>query len=171
MSDSTSTDTIQISILGLSLAFTPPYSEGHVCTSAEARALNSTHGENMRNNLLRHVQQALEQARVGSFLLLPEQEQERLRSFAKAYAQTYHIGLGRPAQRPDPVQALARKLAREAILVQLRRAEIDPKTKDLSWFETKIEEALSGHQYFIAEARRRVESARTAAAELIDLDI
>ena len=47
-----------ITIQGESFSVDMPYSEGHVCTSTQAGALNQTRAENLRNNFASSVKKA-----------------------------------------------------------------------------------------------------------------
>lgn len=160
-----------ITILGLSLPIPLPYSEGHVCSALDAKALNHAHCEHIRTNLGARLREALAEHLVDTVEELPKAVQETLHSEALAYALAYRLGLGVPKAKPDPVQVLARKLAREAVLGALRRAERDPKDMPEGWLEAKIESVLSDHPYYAAEAARRIAAAQQAAKEVIELDL
>jgi hypothetical protein len=49
--------TIPMKIMGLQFEVRAPYCAGHLCTAGEARALNQTRLENIRNNLAAKAKQ------------------------------------------------------------------------------------------------------------------
>jgi hypothetical protein len=88
-----------ITIKGLRFKVSSPYSAGHVCTEGEARALNQTRLENLRNNLaLKAKDGALTQADVD------------------AYAASYVFGERTGGLRThDPIEAEALEIARRLV--------------------------------------------------------
>jgi hypothetical protein len=149
-----------LTILGIEFSFVQRYAKGHVCNEAEARVLNSSLGEALHNNFARRVKAAQEANQAG---LQPSHIAKLKEDFLK-YESAYFIGMG----YQDPIVALSRKLAKEAISVQLRKGGVDPKSKDEAWFDTKIEAALAAKPYFRQEATRRIESTREVASQVID---
>jgi hypothetical protein len=97
----TATPTVPVTIMGLRFNVRAPYSAGHICTEGEARALNQTRTENIRNNLAAKAKNGgLTQADVD------------------AYADLYVFGertVGLLARDPIEAEALemARRLARK----------------------------------------------------------
>jgi hypothetical protein len=86
-------------IAGLTFKVSSPYSAGHVCTEGEARALNQTRVENIRNNLaIKAKDRTLTQADV------------------EAYAASYVFGERSGGSRShDPVEAEALEIARRLV--------------------------------------------------------
>jgi hypothetical protein len=91
--------TQSITIAGLRFKVSSPYSAGHVCTDGEARALNQTRLENVRNNLaVKAKDGALTQADVD------------------AYAASYVFGERTGGVRThDPVEAEALEISRRLV--------------------------------------------------------
>jgi hypothetical protein len=86
--------TQSVTILGLRFNVQSPYSAGHVCTKAEAGALNQKRLESIRNNLAAAAKDgALTQADVN------------------AYASLYVFGERTARRTNDPVEAEALELA------------------------------------------------------------
>ena len=86
-------------IAGLHFKVSSPYSAGHVCTEGEARALNQTRVENIRNNLAAKAKDGvLTQADV------------------EAYAASYVFGERTGGLRTqDPIEAEALEIARRLV--------------------------------------------------------
>jgi len=103
-------------IQGVQFEIIQPFEEGHVCTLAEAKALNQTRSENIRNNSAKSVKEAL----------AAENMDEALKEVAKkiaAYDKEYQFTIGGTgAAKLDPIEREARKIVRAAITAQLREA-------------------------------------------------
>lgn len=111
-----------ITIQGLNFEVSTPYEAGHVITDAEAKALNQTRLENIRNNMARFVK--AEQAQTDEAELDPEAI-ERLQAKLIDYDTNYVFNLasvGGGRKLTDPVDAEAAKIARAEITRQLRAA-------------------------------------------------
>lgn len=140
------------------------YSPGHVLDEPEARALNLVLHENLRRNfrpkLDRMLEEGLSQAEIQSAFL--------------TYSSGYAFGQG-ASPGLDPIEKLARKLARDAILVALRKAGNDPallraneiKAKDESWLEAQITHNVLTKPIFTEQARQRLADAQVAAGEVL----
>ena len=88
-----------ITILGLRFNVQSPYSDGHVCTKGEARALNQTRLKNIRNNL------AI-QAKAGALT----------QADVDAYAHSYAFGERTGRRRTnDPIETEALGIARRLV--------------------------------------------------------
>jgi hypothetical protein len=118
-----------ITIQGLDFEVSTPYAEGHVITEAEAKALNQTRLENIRNNMARVIK-----TEQGDAETLPDGAYETLKTKLAEYDAAYvftlaSVGGGRKATDPVDVEAL--RIARSEISRQLHAAgrkvkEIDP---------------------------------------------
>lgn len=109
-----------ITIQGLNFDVSAPYSEGHSLTEAEARALNQTRAENIRNNMAKTIKEAKE--KHGE--TLPAEVAEELRAAVAKYDTEYEFTLnvgGGGARVTDPVEAEAIKIARAAIRAQAKK--------------------------------------------------
>jgi hypothetical protein len=89
--------TIPMKIMGLQFEVRAPYSAGHLCTAGEARALNQTRLENIRNNLAAKAKQgALTQ------------------EYGDTYIASYEFGERTGGSRThDPIEAEALEIARQ----------------------------------------------------------
>lgn len=92
-----------------------PYDEGHVCTAAEAKALNQTRRENIANNFRTRVQATLS----GEEGAMSEAE---LRKAFSDYERDYVIteaAVGTGAGTMTPLEKESRKVARDIAKAQL----------------------------------------------------
>ena len=92
-------------IQGVNFTVADPYAEGHKCTAMEAKALNQTRAENLRNNFASKVKAAKgEDGSINDKQVAALQSE--LDDYAKAYV--FSVGVG---SRLDPVQKEAKQLA------------------------------------------------------------
>ena len=128
----------EITIQGVLFAVSTPYNEGHVCTEAEAAALNQVRCENIRNNMASKVKAAQAELMVDGPAnedgtpgkkVMPEGAQlsketlEELALTVAAYDEDYVFTLasvGGGAAPKDPIEAEAVKLAKAAVAGQLK---------------------------------------------------
>jgi len=156
MPDASTRARITITIKGLEFPYEPIYHTGHVCTEAEARILDKVRADSLRNVFARK----LEKGPVAN---------EAIQAEWRAYLRDYELGMRHGAA--DPIDALAHKLAREAVLSKTRQLGIDPRSKTQDWLDAQIAKALDTNSWFIEEASRRIAATREAAEQVIDLDI
>ena len=134
-----------------------PFEDGHACNSAEAEALNSLLGENLRNNFAAQMKRAATEGKD-----IPGQEE------FSAYADTYAFGQKRVrvSHTKDPIGAIERRLAESA--VRDRIAALGRKWKDLEKDvqQSYIERAVALGR-FRAEAER-IYSAKNAASAALE---
>lgn len=171
MPDAIAASARTISIHGLTFAYARTYSPGHTCTAAEAEALEIARGENLRNNFARRIQAACAFAKVDAATELPQRVIVGLGADFAEYERTYVLGAARSASKPDPVQSTARKLAREAIANKLRASGADPRSRDAEWYDAQIESVLASQPWFKEEAQRRLEAAKEAAEQIMNLEL
>jgi hypothetical protein len=127
MSDSTT-----IEVAGLSFEVEDVYAEGHVVTENEARALNQTRRENLRNNFRKTAKDELEKGTSAS----------KIADMFAEYAESYEFSAKRQARAPrDPVEAEARKIARKVVTGALRKQNIDIKSLE----DGKMDELVSAY--------------------------
>lgn len=126
----------EIVIQGVTVPVTLPYVAGHVLTEPEARSLNQTRCENIRNNMASEVKKIL--AMNGDEAASPEQLAEIGAKVAK-YDAEYSFAMPGVARVPrDPLEAEARSLAKKILAEMLREAGI--KAKDYENTEAKLDE-------------------------------
>lgn len=120
-------DPRQIIIAGNQFTIPQPFDEGHVCTAGEARALNQLLAENVRNNLAEKVKKG-------------EVNQDGVTEYATAYE--FSVA-SVPKPRLDPVEAEARKIAKNYIKGELAKvgSKIDDVDEDA--LEAEIQRVAS----------------------------
>lgn len=157
--------TKDITIQGVAFAVIQPYAEGHIVTEAEAKALNQTRSENVRNNMAKQVKdakdaQAKEQGVEAAVVVLPDDVLTSLGQAVTEYDKAYVFTLasvsgGRKSR--DPVEMEATKIARAAIMGKLK--EMGKKVADVD------KDALAAKIAEIAESAPVVKAAKKAVAD------
>ena len=107
-----------ITISGFDFEISTPYAEGHTCSEAEAKALNQTRSENIRNNMARKINAVKDDD--GN---LTEDQLAELTAAVAEYDAGYEFTLasvGGSASAMDPVEKLAFQIAREGVNNWLR---------------------------------------------------
>lgn len=115
-----------ITIQGLEFEVSQPYFAGHVTTEAEAKALNQTRSENIRNNMATKAKAALKEAGVneaGEQLALSDDAMLELVAAVADYDEGYEftlasVGGGRASR--DPIEVEANKIAKASIVASLK---------------------------------------------------
>ena len=136
-----------IVIQGQSFEVNTPYSEGHTLTEVEAKVLNQTRCENIRNNMAKQVKELVEKNDLAA-----------ASAAVKEYDDKYEFSMvrgGGTRRTMDPVERAARSLAREAIKAKL--ASEGRKLKDVD--PEKLEEAIekvAAQDEFLKAARKQV---------------
>lgn len=153
---------ISILIEGISVTFPARFHTGHILTSVEAKVLNQTFAENIRNNRAGLVKKTKEEA-GGQ---LTQESIDTLTSSILEYAEGYEFsGPRSPRTVADPVEAEARKLAKAEIVAALQR-----KGKKLSDFTAEIinEKVIllvQTRPQFRELARKRVDELKSIVSE------
>ncbi len=159
----------EITIAGAVFSAPVPFAAGHVLTETEAGVLNQTYHENLRNNFAKKVKDTRGEAEG-----LTEQQHTDLQAAFDEYARNYEFGVriggGGGAARLDPIEAEARKIAREAIQGKLRDAGKKVKDIDKDQLENAIA-SLAQRDDIVKLATKRVKE-RSAfvkgAGDLLD---
>jgi hypothetical protein len=159
----------EITIQGVAFEVSQPYVEGHVVTEAEAKALNQTRSENVRNNMAKAVKDAKETAakEQGVDAANATLSDDVLTSLGQAVAEydaayiftLASVGGGRKSK--DPVEVEANKIARAAIMGKLK--EMGKKAADVD------KDALAAKIAEIAESPAVVKAAKKAVKERNEL--
>jgi len=160
------TQTREATIAGLTFTISTPYAEGHVCTPAEAKALNQTRTENISNATRKKIDALAdaegafsEAATAEAVALVAEYDANYVFTLAS-------VGGGRaPA---DPVEREALSIARGLVTAQLKGSGRKVKDVDADKLAAKIAEVAEMEQV-IAQAKKNV-NARTKMADGIALD-
>lgn len=115
MSDPTSRQ-----ISGVTVELSNPYEEGHICTAAEAKALNQVRAENIGNNNRATIKKMVEEAGGEVDSKLTKAIQKLISEYELSYEFTLAAAGG--STRLDPLTKEARKLAKNAIIGKLKKA-------------------------------------------------
>lgn len=155
------------------LPLTPRYSEGHVLTLVEASVLNQTFAENLRNNWAGRMKAHLDKvAKDVPTESLDASIIEQLRTDFVEYAGTYTFGFRQPRIVLDPIEHLARKLAKETILSALRERKIDVKTISAEKMEEYVTSLLGKRPDLRKEAKRRIDATKKVSSDIFaELDL
>lgn len=139
-----------------------PYSEGHVCNAAEARALNQVRSENIGNNLrskIKDLHEANDFEGAAKLVELTDRE----------YVFTHATVSARP-QKLDPIEKEAQALAIATIKSSLankgRKIDQVPDTETPDTWAAKVEAEtlrIAALPEVLAIAKRNVESKKQAA--------
>ena len=165
--------TKEITIADKPFTVIQPYEAGHVVTEAEAKALNQTRSENIRNNMASKVKAAYAgTAKEG------EPTAETIVAFVAAYDEAYVFTLasvGGGTRKTDPIEVEALKIARGMFADFCSSKGLTVKAvKDKIGEEAYNEKLalLAEQDGVVKEATRRVkERAKTASSALDDLDL
>lgn len=154
-------------IAGQAFEITAPYAEGHVCTAAEAKALNQTRAENIGNNLRDSVKEALAKAETDANALT------ELAALVQKYdaEYTFALGGGGVSKRTlDPVEREARSIANDIIKADLakkgRKVSQVPEGLSKDEWEAKLDdvrETLMARDDVLAAAKKRVKEKQKIA--------
>lgn len=155
----------KITIAGFSIVLPIRFAEGHVCNANEAKALQQTFAENVRNNMAKFVAKAKTDA--GPDGLSPEVT-AALHGKISDYATNYQFAARQRAEPVDPVEREARKLARQAYIDAVKAKGIDPKTIDADALGEKIDWILENRAWYREEAQRRHDAAKASAGASLD---
>ena len=157
-------DTKTITIQHETFEVSTPYAEGHTCTVAEAKALNQTRAENIRNNMAKVVSASREAAGLtDKDQHLSDKELAELQNAVTAYDATYEftlasVGGGRKSR--DPIEVEATKIARASIAAQLKDMGMTMKAAN-----DKNPEALKAMIAELAENKTVIAAAKSAVAK------
>lgn len=149
-----------LTLSGLTLpCASPPYTAGHkVLSPHEASILAREWHAALRKNFAERIAVLVREHNVSDATLLPASILDDLAGEFLAYSEAFRLG-GAP---PDPIERIARKLAREAVLTRLRQEGRE--APDESWLSSRVAWAIDKNSWFREEARRRLDSAREAAS-------
>ena len=166
-----------ITIQKIPFDISTPYAEGHACTEAEAKALNQTRSENIRNNQAKLIRAAQEAAGVdaeGNANPLAPEVMKELVASVKAYDKAYvftlaSVGGGRKSR--DPIEVEAMKMARAALAAHLKSKGMTFKSVDKDKLDSALAD-IAGREGIVKAATKAVKE-RNALAEsaVADIDI
>lgn len=148
-----------ITIVGHEFAVPVRYSAGHVLSENEAKALNQTFWENLRNNFASNVKAAIKEV-FGKDKLEDEESlddasiaelQAKLDEYAASYE--FNVRTAGIATPRDPVKNEALKLARKAIRDSIKAEGGNPKDYDEESLEAAAAQLVETDPDFIATAQ------------------
>lgn len=152
-----------LTIQGVEFNAPVPYAAGHVLTENEARHLNQTYHENVRNNFAKTVKASLEGAEGST-------PRDQLQAKFDEYASTYSLdqvrSVGTGASRTlDPIEKEALSIAKDMVKAVLEKqgrkltppkeASEEEKTAYKDKINAKIEE-IAGRDEVVAQAKKNV---------------
>lgn len=158
---------MSIIIQGIPFECGAPFKAGDILSDTQAKALNQTRAENLRNNFAKTVAEAKEKAGADG---LPDTELDELKDKFEEYASKYEFAGSRQSRAPvDPVLRTAERLARNLIAAAAKGAKIEIKSQPEGWLEAKVKELLGKRPDIMEEAKQQVERSRALAALAIDI--
>lgn len=167
--------TLTVQGIAFPLPTAPKYSEGHVLSSIEASVLNQTWAENIRNNWAGRVKATLKAKGLGenpAADTIPAEVISELTTEFGGYAAAYEFAMRTARQPLDPVEHLARKLAKDVVLSALRGKGYDVKSLPAEQLEGYITAILEKKPELRKEAVRRIkETKKVAESVFADLGI
>jgi hypothetical protein len=152
--------------------FTVPerYTEGHPLTEGEAKALNQTYHENLRNNFAKQVKDA-----KGEAAALTSEQVTDLQSKLDTYAESYSFGVrvaGSVRAPADPVGKEAFSIAREAVKAQIRKQGKNPNSYEAKQIAEIAQAALEKNKdRFYEIARQRIAEREAIAGDALGVDV
>jgi len=146
-----------------------PYLAGHVITDAEAKALNQVRAENLRNNFATKIKAAKGEAEA-----LTEEQLVALRAEFAEYDAAYVFTLasvGGGKRETDPVQAEAKRLARDVITAKLKAAGKLVKNIDADVLAAAIAKVAEGEAVQKLAKKNVAERQKAAETDLSDMGL
>jgi hypothetical protein len=169
-------ETKTVTIQGLDFDLAVPYAEGHACTEAEAKALNQTRHENIRNNMARIVKgylAATDDRPARTVEELTDDELTEINVKVAEYDTDYEFTLASVAstRRRDPVEIEAEKIARAAITAKLRADGRKVGDVDKDALAAAIEKVAAGENVRAQAAANIKARSEVAASDMEGLDL
>jgi hypothetical protein len=148
-----------ITVQGVQVDITQPYTAGHPITEAEAKALNQVRAENIGNNKRAEIKKMLEEEGATT-----ESVQKAAQASVAAYDAEYVFTLasvGGGSSRLDPLTKECRKIARDYITGRLKADG----TTQKAYIEANGEEAFKAKIVEISEHPEIVKAAKKSLAD------
>lgn len=158
----------KIKVQGMIFSAPVKYKEGDVLTALEAKTLNQTLHENLRNNFSKNVKKAQDEAKAAGSETLSVEVMEKLHADFAAYAEGYTFAERKASVSVDPVEKLAYKLAGEAVRAALKKKNYDVKTVPAEKLDAMILGLIAKDGRYTEEAQRRVNAESTVATDALD---
>lgn len=145
-----------VTIAGHSFDLNAPYSAGHVVTEAEAKTLNQTRHENVRNNLAKAVKELIEAGKM-------DEAKAKVAEYDASYEFTM-ASVGGGATRLDPVEREARAIAKELVRAHLAKTNRTFKTVPEGMTAEAWAEKVEANIASVAASENVMKEARKAVA-------
>jgi len=162
-----------LKIQGMIFPFSPRYAEGHVLSNEEAKVMNQTLGENLRNNFASRIRAAVTEIEKATpageaARSFTAEELEKFQTDFTAYQSTYIFKAPRQGPGPlDPIEREMQKIAKNIILsaLETNRTKVStlPEGQMAAWIKTLCAEKPEIRE----EAMRRVEVTKSASSDLL----
>jgi len=159
----------EVQIANVLVEVSTPYAEGHICTEAEAKALNQTRVENISNALRKKIQElgtAAESAEGKTVYTYGEEALAAVAAMVANYDAEYVFTMasaGGSSRTVDPLERECIAVARQAITAELKRKGV--KIKDLP--EGKMDEFIEQYKdnpQIVKLAKKRLKEREELAA-------
>jgi len=152
--------TKEITIQGVSVTVSAPYAADHVCTEAEAKALNQVRAENIRNNTAKAVKD-LKETHGEDGDALQAAVDEAVAKYDAEYEFTLASVGGGNRARLDPVDKEAQTIARNYISGALKEQNMTQK----AYIEANGEDSIKNKIAELAQNPKVIEMAKGVVAE------
>jgi hypothetical protein len=160
---------VDFNIKGVPFTVPHPFVEGHVLTEGEARVLNQTFKENIRNNFNAVVVRALEAAAAeGS-----EVDVAELQEALEAYIAEYEFGqtAARASSKTSPLDREIERLARQVVVNAIKAKGLKVKDIDADKVESFVAQVIASKGDVLRAEAEKVLAARASTAGIsLDFD-
>jgi hypothetical protein len=143
---------------GVSVSVPQPYAEGHVLSSLEADKLNHVLADNIRTSLTAKLKRL---AGAEGF------DPEAVAADFQSYADAYTFVVRSPRVATDPIEKEANKIAKEQVFAAIRRKGGNPTDYSAEQLSEYIAKVRQHKPEILDEAKRRIESSRQMAGDLL----
>lgn len=143
---------------GVSVSVDQPYAEGHVLTALEAEKLNHVLADNIRTSIIAKLKRLAESGEIDAQAASDE---------FQAYADSYGFAVRTRKASQDPVTKEAHKIAKEQVNAAIRRKGGNPSDYSAEQLSEYIGKVLQHKPEIFEEAKRRIESSRKMAGDLL----
>lgn len=149
----------EVTIQGITFSYEPRYAEGHVLNEGEAKALNQTMKENIRNNFAQKVK-AFQEGAVG---------EDIIRASFEDYVANYKFSDRQIERQPaNKVEQIHNKLLKEVAEALCRKNNTTFKELSESRQDALLETLRARRPELLDEAKRRFEQLQSISADALE---
>ncbi len=148
----------KLEVSGMFFPLSDPFSKGHVCTEAEATALNSLRRDNLRAAMLRLLKKKYPSATEASPSIVKD--------FLEL-AENYEFTRTSLAKPQDPVESRAYAMAKDLAEAVLKRENVSKDSLLPGKFEEMISTILLRKPEIMEEAKKRVNKIKQMAEQVV----